>query len=1179
MASTIEEIEQSIREAIAPGFRNRLLERGLARSMIWVDGKLPEGAPRFAEKLSYDLLSYGYSLLSLAIRLRDLGGNDDLCRSAFEKSATAITDVIHDGNPEDPEKGFHKVLASSAFHLGHYSAKAFSLIQSNLENQNLSKIEELLSLLMLRQFDKIEVMVMQWKASGEGSDESLAECLETEIDQLNQIANPDDEPEEYGMSSIEIPIVQQAITDNYFSSIFEFLFALEAGNQELLEKSIFRIDSSLTICSELNLLPQWWVLRVTRHLLKDLWGSSFHKIIPGPQNDGHDTDWNLLRWLFITSLYKRNKAEIELWPSQLEGAKRAVKDDDNLVVSLPTSAGKTRIAELCILRCLSIGKRVLFITPLRALSAQTEYSLRKTFLPLGKTISSLYGSMGTSDFEQDVLRTQDIVVGTPEKLDFALRNDPTLIDDVGLIILDEGHMIGLSEREINYEVQIQRLLKRQDSNERRIVCLSAILPSGDQFDDFVGWLRQDKEGDAIQSDWRPTDLRFGEIVWQGHTAKIDFTVGEEQAFIPGFIQSFIPPIGRRVTPFPKNAKELTLASAWKLVEDNQTVLIYCPEKRSVNSFAKDIVDLNRRGALGSVLSVDPEKIEFAKVLGAEWLGEEHPILQCLNIGVAVHHGGLPTPFRKEMEKLLRDGILKITISSPTLAQGLNLAATALIVYSVRRSGNVIDSSEFKNVVGRAGRAFVDTHGLVLHPIYDRISWRRNQWRELVNNTNARNMESGLFRLIATFIQRIASSLQTQSIEQVLEYIMNNINVWTFPTVPHEVEQQEEENRNAWEQHLVSLDTALLSMLGEENIPIDNIPNVLDELLQSSLLQRRLNRHEGEIQVLFKGILTARGKYIWGCSTAAQRKGYYLAGVGLVTGQRLDEIAPQANDLLIVANAYILDGDQEQKAITAITSLAELLFTIPPFTPNILPGDWHEILEAWLKGDALRDHDFESIDDTLRFVEDGLVYRLPWGLEALRVRAQANNDVIFDEMTIDDFEVGLIVPAVENGSLNRSAAILMQAGFSSRLEAINSIQSTKATFSNSRGFKDWLSSERLTTYISTLGLANENSVTLWATFLNEYKPKSDTVWQGTSVTLSAGWKIGVRRQIGQLIKLYNEDTGVTKALSSDGEVIGKLRGRYNLLKNGVYRAELEANNFLKVTYWGAGEAPFEVTQLY
>ena len=45
------------------------------------------------------------------------------------------------------------------------------------------------------------------------------------------------------------------------------------------------------------------------------------------------------------------------------------------------------------------------------------------------------------------------MVGTPEKLDFALRNDPSLIDDVGLVVLDEGHMIGLNEREINYEVQ------------------------------------------------------------------------------------------------------------------------------------------------------------------------------------------------------------------------------------------------------------------------------------------------------------------------------------------------------------------------------------------------------------------------------------------------------------------------------------------------------------------------------------------------------------------------------------------------------------------------------------------------------------------------------------------------------------------------------------------------------
>ena len=58
--------------------------------------------------------------------------------------------------------------------------------------------------------------------------------------------------------------------------------------------------------------------------------------------------------------------------------------------------------------------------------------------------------------------SREIIIATPEKLDFALRSDPSLIDDVGLIVLDEGHMIGPSEREIRYETLVQRLLRRAD---------------------------------------------------------------------------------------------------------------------------------------------------------------------------------------------------------------------------------------------------------------------------------------------------------------------------------------------------------------------------------------------------------------------------------------------------------------------------------------------------------------------------------------------------------------------------------------------------------------------------------------------------------------------------------------------------------------------------------------------
>lgn len=126
------------------------------------------------------------------------------------------------------------------------------------------------------------------------------------------------------------------------------------------------------------------------------------------------------------------------------------------MVSLPTSAGKTRVAELCILRYLAGGRRVVFMTPLRASSAQTETTLQRTFGPLAKTILALYGSIGVIGFDEDAIRERDIVVATPEKLDFALRNDPSLLDDVGLVVFDEGHMIGLNEREVRYEVQIQR---------------------------------------------------------------------------------------------------------------------------------------------------------------------------------------------------------------------------------------------------------------------------------------------------------------------------------------------------------------------------------------------------------------------------------------------------------------------------------------------------------------------------------------------------------------------------------------------------------------------------------------------------------------------------------------------------------------------------------------------------
>ena len=95
-----------------------------------------------------------------------------------------------------------------------------------------------------------------------------------------------------------------------------------------------------------------------------------------------------------------------------------------------------------------------------------------------------------------------------------------------------------------------------------------------------------------------------------------------------------------------------VATAWRLVDDGQTVLIFCPERRSVEPFADVIVDLHERGALRSLLEADPNLLNTAIALGEEWLGADSAILKCLRLGVALHHGALPTAYRKEVERLL-----------------------------------------------------------------------------------------------------------------------------------------------------------------------------------------------------------------------------------------------------------------------------------------------------------------------------------------------------------------------------------------------------------------------------------------------------------------------------------------------------------------------------------------------
>ena len=502
-----------------------------------------------------------------------------------------------------------------------------------------------------------------------------------------------------------------------------------------------------------------------------------------------------------------------------------------------------------------------------------------------------------------------------------------------------------------------------------------------------------------------------------------------------------------------------------------------------------------------------------------------------------------------------EGILKITISSPTLAQGLNLSATAVIIHSLFRNRERIETSEFKNVVGRAGRAYVDVEGLVLYPIFDHQAKRTQQWEELIDDLKSREMESGLVLLLIILLVRMGKKVGG-GLDQLVDYVVNNADAWTFPEIAGESAEDRKRAQSNWDVYLATLDTAILSLIGENDITDADIPAALDDVLQSSLWERRLNRRKDEVKAALKAGLVSRSRQIWAQSTSVKRRGYFLAGIGLKTGHALDAMAAEGNDLLISANGALLNGDVDG-AITAITAIAERVFAISPFTPDKLPANWRDILRCWLLGQPLAAVAAGQEVETLQFVEGGLVYRLPWAMEAIRVRGLANGDTIGDMgLLLDDFELGLAPSAVETGTIRRPASLLIQAGFSSRLAAIKAVNDTAATFSNAFELQQWLASNAVKALAARPDWPTVETKAMWMAFLESFVRQALSTWKDHRYWAGVKWYTAVPPPPGTPVRLHHID-GRPFVTTADGSLIGEANMPLNPSRRGLVRSAVSA----------------------
>jgi hypothetical protein len=389
------------------------------------------------------------------------------------------------------------------------------------------------------------------------------------------------------------------------------------------------------------------------------------------------------------------------------------------------------------------------------------------------------------------------------------------------------------------------------------------------------------------------------------------------------------------------------------------------------------------------------------------------------------------------------------------------------------------------------------------------------------------------------------------LDATVEYITGNANAWGYSRAGDDDIPEIE-----WERQLASLDAALLGSVEDLATDESDLPAALDAALKGSLWSRHLTRLKPAHQSALRTVLVERGKTIWRESTANQRRGYYLAGVGFKAGQSLDESADGDLDELLRAEAAIAGGD-EDGAVTALLKLHHRLQSLPPFASYSECANSDRVFSGWLSGEPLGDLIAIGGEDANPYVQDAIVYRLAWGLEAIRVRAIANSAERADEVN------GSAARAVETGMLNVPAAIMLQLGLASREAALVAAKEGGASFSNRTEMEIWLSSDDMQAVSSDERFPTTDSRWAWVLFLSEESRRRPEGWKVRTKTVDVSW-VQPRPPDGTPVRLVQTADGIAVE-SSAFEHQGWVWSNFRIPPVGSLRAtvmgeEVVANYF-------------------
>ncbi len=374
----------------------------------------------------------------------------------------------------------------------------------------------------------------------------------------------------------------------------------------------------------------------------------------------------------------------KLYPPQADSVKSGLLDGQSLLVSSPTASGKTLIAMLAILSYLSKHDgKVIYLSPLRALAAEKFLEFKKLEkIALGKKIKV---GISTGDFEniEKNLEKSNVLILTNEKMDSIIRHGTEWIEEIGLVITDEVHLIGDETRGPTLEMTLTQLKLLE--TKPQIVGLSATITNSDEIANWLGCK-------LVKNDWRPVPLSEG-VCDAGEVTMSDGKTFEVERSIRG------TPIDLGVQSVKEGGQSLVFAEtrtrSKSLATKAADIISQILEK-------KDLKELEKTSK--KILS-ENEHTELVKTLAI-----------LVKKGVAFHHAGLNQNCRTIIETEFRKGTIKLLSSTPTLAAGVNLPARRVVISSVNRynakvgANRPISILEYKQLCGRAGRPQYDDYG-------------------------------------------------------------------------------------------------------------------------------------------------------------------------------------------------------------------------------------------------------------------------------------------------------------------------------------------------------------------------------------------------------------------------------------------------------------------------------------